>query len=102
MTCLGRESNMLQGYSTIHNKASKITTTLETQADITLESDSGRSANWKDQMFNMMKDLREFIMIDVKYLMHENIKEFMREMAVIIRNDIKATMKESMNTTKDE
>ena len=50
----------------------------------------------------MMKDLRESIMADVKDLMNENRKECMREIAASIRNDIKATMKESMNIKKDE
>ena len=41
-------------------------------------------------------------MVDVKDLMNENMKDFMREMAVSISNDIKATMKESMKTTNNE
>ena len=49
----------------------------------------------------MIKDLRESIMIDVKDLMNENIKQFMREMTVSIRNDIKVTKRESMNTKKE-
>ena len=72
--------------------------TLDTQEDITIDSDSERSAHWKDQVTDMMKDLRESIMVDVKDLMHEDMKEFMREMAVSISKDIKATMKESMKT----
>lgn len=48
----------------------------------------------------MMEDLRESIMVDVKDLMNENTKE--REMVVSIINDIKATMKESMETTNNE
>ena len=40
-------------------------------------------------------------MIDVKDLMNENIKQFMREMTVSIRNDIKVTKRESMNTKKE-
>ena len=53
-----------------------------------------------------MKDLRESIMVDVKYLMNENMnenmKEFMREVAVSIINDIRATMKESMKITNND
>ena len=52
-------------------------------------------------MSNMIKDLRESIMIDVKDLMNENTKQFMREMTVSIRNDIKVTKRESMNTKKE-
>lgn len=33
--------------------------------------------------------------------MNENIKQFMREMTVSIRNDIKVTKRESMNTKKE-
>ena len=40
-------------------------------------------------------------MIDVKDLMNENTKQFMREMTVSIRNDIKVTKRESMNTKKE-
>ena len=41
-------------------------------------------------------------MVDVKDLMNEKMKNFMREMAVSISNDIKETMKESMKTTNNE
>ena len=50
----------------------------------------------------MMKDLRESIMVDVKYLMKEIMKEFMRIRVVSINNDIKAMMKESTNTKNNE
>ena len=38
-------------------------------------------------MFDMMKDLRESIMVDVKDLLNENMEEFVREMAVSISNN---------------
>ena len=41
-------------------------------------------------------------MVDVKDLMNENMKKFMKEIAVSIRNDIKAPMKESIKTTNNE
>ena len=49
-----------------------------------------------------MKDLRESIMVNVKYLMNENMKAFMREVDVSIINDIRATMKESMKITNND
>ena len=49
----------------------------------------------------MMKDLRESIMVDVKDMMDENLKEFMREIATIVRNDINKTLKEVL-TKKTE
>ena len=65
---------------------------METQDDITL-SDSEKSENWKDQVFDMMKDLQTTIIVDVQELMNENIKELMKEMAVSVRNNIVDTMK---------
>ena len=53
-------------------------------------------------MSDMMKDFRELIMVDVKDLTNENMKDFMRKMAVSISNDIKATTKESMKTTNNK
>ena len=47
-------------------------------------------------MSDMMKDLRESIMIDVKYLMNENMKECMREMTASIGNDIITTIKNQL------
>ena len=41
----------------------------------------------------MMKDLRTTIMVDVQELMNENMKEFIKEMAVSIKNNIVDTMK---------
>ena len=41
---------------------------------MTLDSDSERSANWKEKMLAMMKDLRESIMVDIKDMMNENMK----------------------------
>ena len=41
-----------------------------------------------------MKDLRQFIIVDVKEIMNENIKEFMKQMTVSMRSNIV----ESMNT----
>ena len=53
-------------------------------------------------MKDMMKDLRDFIMVDVKDLLNENMKEFMRKMTASLRNNIIATMKDIINTTKGE
>ena len=47
-----------------------------------------------------MKDLRESIMVDVKDMMNENMKEFMREIATSVRNDIKEPPKDAMITKK--
>ena len=44
----GREPHPFPRYSTIQDKGPKSTTTLETQEDIILDSESERSANWKD------------------------------------------------------
>ena len=40
----------------------------------------------------MMKDLQTSIIIDVKELMNENIKEFIKEIAVSIKNNTVDTM----------
>ena len=96
----GRGPYLFPRYSTIQDKESKSTAILETQEDITLDSESERSANWKDQMKDMIKDARDSIMVDVKVLLMENMKEFMREMTMSLRNDITATMKDSINTKK--
>ena len=50
----------------------------------------------------MMKDLRDSIMIDAKDMVNKNMKEFMREILMSLRNDIKATLKETMETNNDE
>ena len=50
----------------------------------------------------MMKDLRESIMVDVKDMMDENMKEFMREIATSVRNDIKETLKDAIITKGEE
>ena len=50
----------------------------------------------------MMKDLRESIMVDVKDMMEENMKEFMREIATSVRNDINETLKDAMITKREE
>ena len=52
-----------------------------------------KAENWKDQVSDMMKDLRTFIMVDVQVLMNENMKEFMKELTVSIKNNIVDTMK---------
>ena len=52
-----------------------------------------KTENWKDQVSDMMKDLRTFIMVDVQVLMNENMKEFMKELIVNIKNNIVDTMK---------
>ena len=75
---------------------------LNTQEDITLDSDSVISVNWKDQMSGMMKDLRESIMVDVKDMVNENMKEFMRGITMSLRNDIQVTLKDTMNTNNEE
>ena len=49
---------------------------LNTQEDITLDSDSAILVNWKEQMSGMIKDLRESIMVEVKDMMNEKMKEF--------------------------
>ena len=41
-------------------------------------------------------------MVDVKDMMDENMKEFMREIATSVRNDIKETLKDAMITKKEE
>ena len=85
-------------YSTIHVNELKTTTTLDTHEDITLDSDSEESLNWKEQMSVMTKDLRDSIMVDVKDMMDENLKEFMREISTSVRNDINKTLKEVLTT----
>ena len=66
----GRESGQghdnFHGYSDIRDKGPQITATSETQEDITLDTESEQLVNWKDQVFNVMKDLRESIMVDEK------------------------------------
>ena len=96
----GREPQPFPRYSTIQDKGPKSTEILETQEEITLDSESERSANYKHQMKDMMKDLRDSIMVDVKDLLNENMKEFMREMTMSLRNDIPATMKDALNLKK--
>ena len=39
-------------------------------------------------------------MVDVKDMMDENMKEFMREIATSVRNDKKETLKDAMITKK--
>ena len=87
----GRESYLSKEYSEYRDKTQS-TATIETQEDITL-SNSEKLENWKDQVSNMMKDLRISIMIEVEELMNENMKEFMKEMVVSIKNNIVDTMK---------
>ena len=87
-------------YSTIHANELKSIANLDTHEDITLDSDSEESVNWKEHMSVMMKDLRGSIMIDVKDMMDKNMKEFMREIATSVRNDIKETLKDAMITKK--
>ena len=41
-------------------------------------------------------------MVDVKDLVNENMKEFMSEISMSLRNDIKATLKETLKTKNDE
>ena len=53
-------------------------------------------------MSGMMKDLRDSIMVDVKDIMNEKMKEFMREITMSLRNDIKETLKDAMNTNKEK
>ena len=75
---------------------------MDTQGDITLDSDSVISVNWKELMSGIIKDLRESMMVDVKGMVNENMKEFMREITMSLRNDIKETLKDEMNTNKGE
>ena len=70
---------------------------MKTQENITL-SDSEKSENWKDPVFDMMKDFRTTIMVDVQELMNKNIKEFMKEIVVSIRNDIIDSIKTHSTT----
>ena len=44
----GRGPYQFQGYSDIRDIGPQSTTTLEPKKDITLDSESERSANWKD------------------------------------------------------
>ena len=53
-------------------------------------------------MSRMMKDLRESIMVDVKDIVNENMKEFVLEITMNIRKDIKETLKDTMNTNKEK
>ena len=41
-------------------------------------------------------------MVDVKDMMDENMKAFMREIATSVRNDIKETLKDAMITKGEE
>ena len=50
----------------------------------------------------MMKDLRESIMVDVKDMMDENMKNVMQEIATSVRNDIKETLKDGMIAKGEE
>lgn len=70
---------------------------MKTQENITL-SDSEKSENWKDPVFDMMKDFRTTIMVDVQELMNKNIKKFMKEIVVSIRNDIIDSIKTHSTT----
>ena len=51
-------------------------------------------------MKDMIKDLIYSIMVDVNYLLNENIKEFMCQMIASLRNDIQEIMKDSINAKK--
>ena len=75
--CSGRGPISSLKYSTIHVNELKSISTLDTHEDITLDSDSEESTNWNEQISVMMKDLRESIMVDVKDMMDENMKESM-------------------------
>ena len=55
---------------------------------------SEKLENWKDQVFDMMKDLRTSIIDDVTELINKSMKQFMQEMTVSIKSNIV----ESMNT----
>ena len=70
----GRGLYQPEEYSDYRDKAQS-TATLETQEDITFVTDSEKIENWKDQVSDMMKDLRTSIMIDVKDLIEENMKQ---------------------------
>ena len=48
---LGRGPHQLHGYSDIRDKEPQNTAILKTQEDIKLDSESERSANWKEQVF---------------------------------------------------
>ena len=56
---IGRGLQLTPEYPTTADKGPQITATLDTQEDITIYSDSERSINWKDQVSDMMKNLRE-------------------------------------------
>ena len=70
----GRGSYPSKEYSDYRDKEHQNTTTLENQEDTTIATDSKKSENWKDQVSDMMKHLRQSIMVDVKELMNENKK----------------------------
>ena len=53
-------------------------------------------------MKDMMKDRRNSVMVDVKDLLNEKMKKFMREMTMNLRNDITATMKDAINTKGEQ
>ena len=74
----GRGTTPFPKYSTIHVNELKSIETLEIHEDITLDSDLEEPVNWKEQMSVMMKHLRESIMVDVKDMMDENMKDFLR------------------------
>ena len=48
----------------------------------------------------MINDIRKSITVDVKDMMNENMKEFMHEITMSVRNDIKETLKDAMITKK--
>ena len=48
----------------------------------------------------MINDIRKSITVDVKDMMNENMKEFMHEITMSVRNDIKETLKDAMITHK--
>ena len=51
-------------------------------------------------MKDRMKDLTDSIVVDVNDLLNENMKEFMRQMTVSLRNDMTEIMKDSINAKK--
>ena len=48
----------------------------------------------------MINDIRKSITVDVKDMMNENMKEFMREVTMSVRNDIRKTLKDTIITHK--
>ena len=58
----------------------------DTQEDITLDFDSRKSRfEWKEEGLDTMKDLRISIILDVKELLNESIKEFMKNISRSIK-----------------